>query len=94
MAAHTTPLRPGDIVGIREERWRILRRVGYDRTTLVEAAGYPIILSVHDEFLTEPLDDPRFTAKGLSAILAQELPWAPGLPLAASGFEGQRYRKQ
>lgn len=75
-------------------------RQGGSRDTLfykipaIEAAGYPIILSVHDEFVTEPLDDPRYSAEGLSAMLSSPLDWAPGLPLAAHGFEGPRYRKQ
>ncbi len=59
-----------------------------------EDAGYPIILTVHDELITEPVDDLRLNAPGLSAILAAPKMWAPGLPLAASGFEGTRYRKQ
>lgn len=60
----------------------------------VEEAGYPIILTVHDELVTEPNDDPRLNAPGLSALLAATKSWAPGLPLAAHGFEGPRYRKQ
>jgi DNA polymerase bacteriophage-type len=59
-----------------------------------EAAGYPVILTIHDELVTEPIDDPRLTAGRLSEIMSSPLSWAPGLPLAASGFEGPRYRKQ
>ena len=58
-----------------------------------EEAGYPIVLTVHDELVTEPVDAPEFTAKGLSGLLASVPPWAQGLPLAAKGFESQRYRK-
>lgn len=79
-----------------------------------EDAGYPIVLTVHDELVTEPPSGPlrqgiddelvnisvledeaktAFTAKGLSACLATVPPWAQGLPLAAKGFESQRYRK-
>jgi DNA polymerase len=58
----------------------------------VEAAGYPILLSVHDELITAgAIDGPGH--EGLSAILATAPPWAPGLPLAAGGFTTQRYRK-
>ena len=60
---------------------------------LAEAAGFPIVLTVHDELVTEPLDQPEFSAERLSAILASSPPWAEGLPLAAAGFETQRYRK-
>ena len=60
---------------------------------LVETAGYDICLTVHDEDITEAPDSPVFNVKHLSSILATVPTWAPGLPLAASGFEGPRYRK-
>ena len=60
---------------------------------LVEAAGYEIVLTVHDEIVTEAPDDPAFSPADLSAHLATNPPWARGLPLAAAGFEGPRYRK-
>jgi DNA polymerase bacteriophage-type len=43
--------------------------------------------------VTEAPDDARFNAKGLSTILATVPPWAPGLPLAAKGYENHRYKK-
>lgn len=60
---------------------------------LIEAEGYPIVLSVHDELLTEPLDLPKFSSDHMAALLANVPPWAEGLPLAAAGFETYRYRK-
>lgn len=59
-----------------------------------EAAGYSIVLTVHDELVTEAPDHPEFNAKHLSSILAAGEPWSKGLPLAAGGFEGYRYRKE
>lgn len=59
----------------------------------IEAAGYEIVLSVHDELLTETPDDPRFSSDVLAAHMATVPPWAEGLPLAAAGFETARYRK-
>ena len=59
----------------------------------VEEAGYDIVLSVHDELLTETPDEEGYGAEGLSDILATVPDWAPGLPLAAAGFEGPRYKK-
>lgn len=59
-----------------------------------EAAGYEILLTVHDEEITEAPDSPEFSADGLGSIMAADIPWAPGLPLAASGFETYRYRKE
>lgn len=58
-----------------------------------EVRGYEIVLSVHDELLTETDDDLDHDADGLAAILATVPAWAPGLPLAAAGFEAQRYKK-
>lgn len=59
----------------------------------IEAAGYPIVLSVHDELLTEPDDTPEFNEPALSSLLATPPAWASDLPLAAAGFEAYRYRK-
>lgn len=59
----------------------------------IEAAGYPIVLSVHDELLTEPEDLPKFTSAELGDLMSTVPDWAEGLPLAAAGFETYRYRK-
>lgn len=58
-----------------------------------ERQGFPIVLTVHDELVTEPLDSPFQSAEVLSAILATNPKWAESLPLAAAGFETMRYRK-
>jgi DNA polymerase len=60
---------------------------------LAEKAGYEICLHVHDELITETPDDPAYSAEGLSALMAKGPGWSLGLPLAAAGFETQRYRK-
>lgn len=60
---------------------------------LVEAAGYEIVLTVHDEIIAEAPDTPEFNAEHLASILSAHPPWAEGLPLAATGFETYRYRK-
>lgn len=59
-----------------------------------EAAGYEIVLTVHDEIVSETPDTKDFSAKALSAIMASPRPWTTGLPLAAAGFETYRYRKE
>ena len=58
-----------------------------------EAKGYAIVLSVHDELLTETPDTPAFTPDTLGRMMATQPTWAQGLPLAAAGFETTRYRK-
>ncbi|NBI38102.1 hypothetical protein [Xylella fastidiosa] len=60
----------------------------------IEAAGYAIVLTVHDEIITEADDNAAFNAAHLAALMATPPPWAQGLPLAAEGFETHRYRKQ
>ena len=60
----------------------------------MEAAGYEIVLTVHDEAVTQTPDTDAFSSDGLSAIMATVPKWAPGLPLAAAGFESYRYKKE
>lgn len=59
----------------------------------IEARGYEITLSVHDELLTETPDTDEYSSDALAAWMANVPPWAKGLPLAAAGFETNRYRK-
>lgn len=61
---------------------------------LVESHGYRIVLSVHDELITEAPDSAEFNAEHLSALMSTVPEWAEGLPLAAAGFESYRYRKE
>ena len=69
------------------------RDVLFDRLPAVEEAGYPILMRVHDEVITEPDDTDAFSVEELSAILSVAPSWAHGMPLAAAGFESQRYKK-
>ena len=59
----------------------------------IEAKGYQIVLSVHDELLTETPDSDEFNADELGQMMSIAPPWAKGIPLAAAGFETYRYRK-
>jgi DNA polymerase len=59
----------------------------------VEAAGYEIVLSIHDELLTEAPDTEDYNDDQLSALISTVPDWAEGLPLSAGGFQGYRYRK-
>ena len=60
---------------------------------LIEAAGYRIVLTVHDEIIAEAPDEPQHSAEHLASLLAANPAWAPDIPLAAAGFETYRYRK-
>lgn len=59
----------------------------------IEAAGYEIVLSVHDELLTETPDDECYSHEHLAELMATAPVWADGMPLAAAGFEAYRYKK-
>jgi DNA polymerase len=60
---------------------------------LIEAAGYEIILTVHDEIIAETPDEPGYNVEHMAGLLAAPPAWAPDMPLAAAGFETHRYRK-
>jgi DNA polymerase len=53
--------------------------------------GFDILLTVHDEVIAEA--GRELTSKELSSYMVAQPRWAAGLPLAAAGFEAERYRK-
>jgi DNA polymerase bacteriophage-type len=57
----------------------------------VEAAGYPVVLHVHDEIISEVSPDESF--ERFIELMATNPAWAAGLPLEAKGFQGGRYEK-
>lgn len=59
----------------------------------VENAGWPIILHVHDEIVTEVPNTPEYTANALEDLMCILPTWAAGFPLAAEGDEVMRYAK-
>lgn len=56
----------------------------------LEAAGWPVILSVHDEVIAERAEG---TDAEFLALMTQLPSWAEGCPVAAEGWSGSRYRK-
>lgn len=57
-----------------------------------ELAGYPIILTVHDEIVTE-VDENFGSLQEVEAIMCTVPQFVPGLPIMVEGFEAKRYRK-
>ncbi|MFW1971055.1 DNA polymerase [Acinetobacter bereziniae] len=60
---------------------------------IIDDSGYEMVLTVHDEVITEAPDLPEFNHEHLSSLLATNPVWASDLPLAAAGFESYRYKK-
>ena len=70
----------------------IAREILAEALPRLEAAGYPVILHVHDEIVCEvPIG--HGSAQECERIMCKPLSWAEGLPLAAEGFEAERYKK-
>lgn len=60
----------------------------------VENAGYPVILTVHDEIVSEVDEDRRDLNEDDFAQLMSVLPqWANGLPVSVGAWEDTRYVK-
>lgn len=55
-----------------------------------EDAGYEVVLSVHDELLTEKEDGSVEEFENIMKVLPE---WAEGLPVDVEGWEGKRYLK-
>lgn len=58
----------------------------------VEAEGFPIVLTVHDEILSEiPLG--QESVEEFEQLMVPRVEWAAGLPIAVGAWEGERYVK-
>lgn len=58
----------------------------------LDAAGYPIVLHVHDEAVADVPDGFGSLAE-FEALLCDLPNWAAGIPLVAEGYEAHSYRK-
>lgn len=58
----------------------------------LDAAGYKIVMHVHDEVVLE-MPEGEGSLEEACEIMGQPLNWAPGLPLPADGFETNYYMK-
>ena len=58
----------------------------------VTDAGYDIVFHVHDEIIAE-MQDGKGSVEEMCRLMSINPDWAPGLPLAADGYECEYYRK-
>ena len=70
------------------------RDIMYDRALVADANGFPLVLTVHDELVTET-PEAKADWPTLKEIMEEAPPWAKalGIPITAEGWTGHRYRK-
>jgi DNA polymerase bacteriophage-type len=70
----------------------LARELLVDRMFALEAAGYPIVFTVHDEIVVE---HPDITRETMERIMSERPPWAEklGVPVKAKAWVGKRYAK-
>lgn len=59
----------------------------------VTAAGYRIVMHVHDEIIVDVPKGNEEALKQITDIMAEPISWAPGLPLRGDGYETDFYKK-
>lgn len=57
----------------------------------IDARGLQVVFHVHDEVIIDA--PPDVTVDEICALMAEPIPWAPGLILKGAGFEGEYYMK-
>lgn len=68
------------------------RDILVDGMLAVEAAGYPVVLTVHDEAVAE-VPKEFGSLDEYIRLLCTSSPWARGCPIRAKGWRGERYGK-
>jgi len=63
-----------------------------DKMLEIDAAGYPLVLTVHDELVADTPAD-HGSIESFNKIMEKVPAWAEGLPVAANGYEAKRYKK-
>lgn len=59
----------------------------------VSGMGYKIVMHVHDEIIVDAPRKDIHALDNIIRVMAQEIPWAPGLPLKGDGYETDFYKK-
>lgn len=59
----------------------------------LEAAGFPVVFTVHDEIICEVGKDSGLTGEGFISAMTTPPTWMPALPLEAEAWAGEHYQK-
>ena len=79
-------------LGVENATQAVARDIMRDAMLRVDAAGYKLILTIHDELLAE--NDAAFgSLEEFIQITAENPSWAEDIPIAVEGYEAKRYRK-
>lgn len=71
----------------------VARDILAEAMTRLDAAGAQIVLHVHDEVVVEVSGTNPLNAQHFGQLVAEPTSWSAGLPIAAAGWRGKRYRK-
>ena len=72
----------------------VARDVMADAMLALHARGHELLLTSHDEIIGQaPAREAKARVQEMLEVMRQPVPWAPGLPVDASGFDAERYRK-
>jgi len=58
----------------------------------LEEQGYPVVMHIHDEVVTEVQKD-FGSLYEVKNVMSKIPSWAQGLPISAEGWTGERFRK-
>lgn len=64
-----------------------------DAIKRLERAGLPVVMHVHDEIVCEVPIEQSHRFEEFKSLMSELPAWAAGLPVAVSGWQGERYRK-
>ena len=59
----------------------------------VTAAGYDIVMHVHDEMIVDVPKEDKNAAETITELMSQTPAWAEGLPLRGETYETEFYKK-
>jgi len=79
-------------LGVENITQAIARDIMAEAMVRVDKAGYNVVLTVHDEVVSETPED-FGSLEEFNELMAQMPRWTNRLPLTVAGWEGQRYRK-